>query len=374
VAVGLIGLGLTLATMFGRGMILDEVEHAHAAWLLAHGYLPYRDFWDDHPPLHWLLMYPLMRWLPVGVYLHDLVRVLAVLVSAVGAGLALFLAARVWREREVVLVAGLLLIGEIVFLDFFLLRGDLFANAATLAALCLLATRRDAVGFGGSGLLLGLAISFTPRHWVYLLLVPLFLWWAREHYRGALRLALWHFLGVALGLAPLAAWLASKGLVAQCLFWVLRFHAGMGSEIGGKFPLIVSALAVWGIVLLLRSDPWRQDPTGKLLVLALGLGALGYLTQPNGKFTYGEQMFGLLAAVIAAGPAYTAVRQLVARRHTVLVCVMVGIYLWPMIYWAQQWQRSGNYRQDRRQHRLLLEVARGEPVVCMYRVCPEFSG
>ena len=371
-AVGLLGLVLTVATMFGRGIILDEVVHTHAAWMMAHGFLPYRDFWDNHPPSHWLLVSLLLRRLPPGAYIHDLIRVLSVALSAVSVILAMFLASRVWGERQVMLPAGLLLVGEIVFLDFYFLRADLFANVCTLGALCLLATRRDGVGFWGSGVLIGLALSFTPRHWVYVLLVPLFLLWAREHYAGALRLALFHFLGMALGLVPLTAWLLSKGLLADCVFWTLRFHADMGAQLGGTFPLLVTALAVWGGILLLRSDSWRQDPAGKLLVLALGLAAFGYLTQPNGKFTYAEQMFGLLAAVVGSGPAYAAVRHLVAQRRTVLVCVLAGLYLWPVIYWGQHWQRSGEYRQDLRDHQLLLDLAGGEPVVCMAPWHPTF--
>jgi hypothetical protein len=37
----------------------DETEHLHAAWAIAHGQVPYRDFWQLHPPLLYYLLAPL---------------------------------------------------------------------------------------------------------------------------------------------------------------------------------------------------------------------------------------------------------------------------------------------------------------------------
>ncbi len=39
----------------------DETEHLHAAWAVAHGQVPYRDFWQIHPPLLYYLMAPVFR-------------------------------------------------------------------------------------------------------------------------------------------------------------------------------------------------------------------------------------------------------------------------------------------------------------------------
>ena len=38
----------------------DETEHLHAAWAVAHGQVPYRDFWQLHPPLLYYLMAPVL--------------------------------------------------------------------------------------------------------------------------------------------------------------------------------------------------------------------------------------------------------------------------------------------------------------------------
>src|SRR5207237_262219 len=42
-----------------RALDLDEYEHAHAAWSVARGLLPYRDFFEHHAPALYLLSAPL---------------------------------------------------------------------------------------------------------------------------------------------------------------------------------------------------------------------------------------------------------------------------------------------------------------------------
>jgi len=51
----LIRVPLVVNMRLGR----DETEHLHAAWAIAHGQVPYRDFWQLHPPLLYYLMAPI---------------------------------------------------------------------------------------------------------------------------------------------------------------------------------------------------------------------------------------------------------------------------------------------------------------------------
>jgi hypothetical protein len=44
-----------------RRFDIDELEHAHAAWCVAQGLIPYRDFFEHHPPALYLLSAPLFR-------------------------------------------------------------------------------------------------------------------------------------------------------------------------------------------------------------------------------------------------------------------------------------------------------------------------
>ncbi len=44
--------------LFNALLFRDETEHLHAAWAVAQGQVPYRDFWQLHPPLLYYLMAP----------------------------------------------------------------------------------------------------------------------------------------------------------------------------------------------------------------------------------------------------------------------------------------------------------------------------
>ncbi len=59
----LLFIGL-VAVALGYPVRPDEVEHVHAAWLVAVGQVPYRDFFQHHHPLLWLTMAPLVPVLP----------------------------------------------------------------------------------------------------------------------------------------------------------------------------------------------------------------------------------------------------------------------------------------------------------------------
>jgi hypothetical protein len=44
-----------------RGIDPDELEHLHAAWCVAHGQVPYRDFFEHHGPALYYLLIPLFK-------------------------------------------------------------------------------------------------------------------------------------------------------------------------------------------------------------------------------------------------------------------------------------------------------------------------
>ncbi len=54
----LLALALRLLMLVHAKLGEDEAEHLHAAWAVAQGQVPYRDFWQLHPPLLYYLMAP----------------------------------------------------------------------------------------------------------------------------------------------------------------------------------------------------------------------------------------------------------------------------------------------------------------------------
>ncbi len=82
---GLLALSLLIRLIFVRVYDYDEIQHAHLAWLVSVGQVPYRDFADNHFPFLWILVAPLMRILPESLALMVL-RGLALLFNAVFIG------------------------------------------------------------------------------------------------------------------------------------------------------------------------------------------------------------------------------------------------------------------------------------------------
>jgi len=54
----LLALAIRVPLLVNAPLFQDETEHLHAAWAVAHGQVPYRDFWQLHPPLLYYLLAP----------------------------------------------------------------------------------------------------------------------------------------------------------------------------------------------------------------------------------------------------------------------------------------------------------------------------
>jgi len=100
----------------------DELEHAHAAWLMSRGMLPYRDFFEHHTPWYYYLLRPLFRFFDVdgsfegGRLFLVAGRGLSLVLTAVAIVLLVRAASR-WADRRVGLLAGLLLVAQPIFLQ-----------------------------------------------------------------------------------------------------------------------------------------------------------------------------------------------------------------------------------------------------------------
>lgn len=58
--VGVIVIALFCVRAYSsRWVWVDEAEHLHAAWNIAQGQIPFRDFFEHHPPVLWYLLAPL---------------------------------------------------------------------------------------------------------------------------------------------------------------------------------------------------------------------------------------------------------------------------------------------------------------------------
>lgn len=84
---------LTLYIVFGIGLLVwtviysgsndgDTLEHVHSSWMVYHGKIPYKDFFQHHNPLLWYLGAPLVGWFEYSLRAVDAVNLLTVCATA----------------------------------------------------------------------------------------------------------------------------------------------------------------------------------------------------------------------------------------------------------------------------------------------------
>jgi predicted membrane-bound mannosyltransferase len=97
VAVLAIGLALRLGFIWNGPLDLDESQHLHDAWLVAHGPVVYVDFWEHHSPLFYYVVAPLTRLFTDSAYVYLTAHGLMLAITGV-AFVLLYLALRRLRS------------------------------------------------------------------------------------------------------------------------------------------------------------------------------------------------------------------------------------------------------------------------------------
>lgn len=239
----------------------DEVSHLHCAWLVSQGLVPYRDFWQDHSPLLWYLLAPVVALFHSPAVLIFSRAVAGLLFLGVVAATA-WLAWEVSRLRAAGVLAALIVFAFGVRTEAAWLRPDQLANLLALLSL-VLAAKVTAGNRGGArwlawlaGAAFGVALTFTPKPIFAAFAFPLVSLLAvascENKGRGQRRLlaAAYYLLGLMAGFAPLVVLLARANVGSYYLFWVFLYHAPGGrveSYVPGALALVAFAgcAAVW---------------------------------------------------------------------------------------------------------------------------------
>jgi hypothetical protein len=156
----------------------DEFEHAHAAWCVFKGMLPYKDFFEHHTPWYYYTLRPFFHWFDVDgsfesarhFLLFGRALSLALTVASI---LLVALVGRLWKNIGVGLVAGLFLVGQPFFFQKTIeIRPDVLALPFFLGSLWFLlrglapgtdGARRNLRHLLAGGLNLGAAIMCTQK-------------------------------------------------------------------------------------------------------------------------------------------------------------------------------------------------------------------
>jgi hypothetical protein len=307
---------LRLAVLERRGFGPDEFEHLHFAWSVAHGQVPYRDYFDHHTPALHFLLAPLFSLYRVETSSADAVaaifaaRRLTWAFAAASLGLT-FALARSWRGAREAGAATLLLSGTWIFLTKTLeIRPDVPATASMVAGLWaalggwrrLAAARAGAGGlFAGSGALFAATFLFTQK--VAFLLPGVaaaeLLMLASPHLAAArsarVRAVMAQAVGFLLPIALALAWFWREDALRaflHCNFTLNARWPGLGPRefvrrFLGDDPAFVALAAIGlareGRTLLRAEGVARGEP---LIALALATPVAALLVHPAVTFHY----------------------------------------------------------------------------------------
>jgi len=301
-----VSLAIIVASFAARFGILttrrfdpDELEHAHVAWEISQGAVPYRDFFEMHPPLVDALMTPVVRHFDTttadgGFAALFTLRRLAWCVSLLVV-LATFELARQVDGLRTALIAAALLSTDIVLAHRGMeIRPD---GVATLSWLvCLVLMRYAMTGdprsswtrirFAGSGLAIGLAVLASQK---VLLAGP-----------ALMALLSWYVISPRFGATTKARVLAASAQVVGCVMpWVIAI---------AYFAVRHGAGAFFHAVLF-QDLAWRSE--------ASSVSVLRYIAH------YDPWMFGLAGAG-ACLIMVEAVRQPARRPSNLLMAATSG--------------------------------------------------
>jgi hypothetical protein len=276
--VGFVAL-LYIRFVFIAGFDHDEVEHAHAAFRMLSGELPYRDFYQNHWPAYWLLSTQFVQSFPFSIQAILAGRAVSLLALA-GCwlfGLHLLQQVPGGRSKLAVLVytAGVLALA--LPLQFHIARPDPIMTLLATAGLCLVPARGAVRNFRalGAGLLFGLAISVSTKSLPIALAVPLLVLFKAvqvKSLRPLMALA-FYAAGMAVALLPTALWIHKHGLFEAFYFDVFGLNLAMSKlwyqsfrfvRLEIFFPALLGVLAWWW-------TRWRtagRDENGFPMILA----------------------------------------------------------------------------------------------------------
>jgi len=321
-----------------RALDLDEFEHAHAAWSVSRGLLPYRDFFEHHPPAFYLLSAPLFRDPAVATSAPTAIRALTLARVAMW-GITVLCVAAVYRmcvlvrSRLAGALAVLLLATSSQFLEPMLeFRPDVPAVLCLLAAIwCVIAAGdRDRSGSGdvrlfAAGVAFGAALLFTQKA----LFAAPGLGLALLVRRRALPIVLF----AAGVLAPIAItlwWFARHDALRPLWYYAVVFNGRLNAERFSPFPRLVSsviqqpAIYVLGVIGLIVRP--KADTTGTTTGTVVMFTAVSLIA---GIFIIGkayDQYYALLLPLLAvAGGALAAdLCEAAGRRSVIVPALMIA--------------------------------------------------
>lgn len=298
-----------IAAMLHRGQPLgwDEIEYFRATRWISEGRVPFRDFWEHHTPLQWLVFAPVakvfgggpgagsivaMRWVQAALWIATLALVMRLARNG----------AR-WWALTMLLVCPLFIRSAIEY------RVDALGNFAFVAGI-VLAVQRRWIAFGA---LLSIAVLANMRLAPLVIFTgALMLFWDGERWRWNPR-ALRMLLGVVTIATPFVAWLFLVRAWQPFVGGIFRYNAASSALqthlhtladqlLAPVYFLDPAAITLWvggilGCIFALRSI--RQPGVPQILAIVF-LASIAAIMLMEVQYEYHFQTTYLLMVPLAA--------------------------------------------------------------------------
>jgi hypothetical protein len=372
----------------------DEFEHAHDAWLMWKGMVPYKDFFEHHTPWYYYVLRPFFNWFHVDASFdsarHFLLagRALSWVLTIVATWLV-YRIGRLWLDARAGLVAGLFYVAQpVVQQKTIEMRPDLLALPFYLAGLLFLlrglepkvdSTDSKAPGPGPfvvAGLAVGAAIMCTQKMLFVLpgVLLGLGIWAVSAgSVRGAGARAVRVVAFVAAASVPGAlTWGALALQGAGRLFiennFILNAHwkhfdTHQWDEVWDTSkPLLLVALAgpLLSLFAILRK---RERRDGDVLLMCTGVGLfVGLRVVPVAQRQYYLMLFPI-ACLWAAQALRWGVERLPERLRPWLFALAMFGLLWKPGRSIHDETRRGNHQQMARLRTVFERTAPNDVVL-----------
>jgi 4-amino-4-deoxy-L-arabinose transferase-like glycosyltransferase len=366
-----------IPVIFVRAFDNDEFEHAHAAWSLFKGLLPYRDFFEHHTPWYYFMLSPFLRWFAVdqsfAAARHFLIfgRLLSLALTALGAALV-FLVGRLGAGRRQGLLASLFFVGQPILIHKTLeIRPDVPAVVFFAGALWFLLhglradedpRPRQLGWFAGGGLCLGAAVMCTQK--LLFVLPGAFLGLGLWTLGGGRRVLGARASAVAVALAGVAApvvvtwvWFALRGGGAQFIYnnfilnahWRLRSGRHLSNALETSWPvLLLCSLGAWRA--LSRDERAEPRAPGDLLLFCTLAGvAVGIAVVPAAYEQYYLPLLTVAGVFAARGLAFLLEAGHDHGRAWLAIGGASALLLWPIVDLARAFGRRDDVQMARLQ-------------------------
>ena len=356
----------------------DEFEHAHAAWSVSRGLVPYRDFFEHHTPWYYYALAPFFRWFAVDQSFESarrfliFARGLSLAMTALSAGL-MFLVGRLAGGRKVGLLAALFLVGQPVVIQKTLeIRPDVPALPFFLGGLWFLLrglraadepASRPLRWFLGGGLCLGAAIMCTQKALFVLpgALAALAIWALAGRVRVGIRAIAMVLLGIALPFAITWGAFAAHGAGEPFIRnnFLLNAHWRQHSSrhllvvLETSGPIL--ALCVVGAWTALRR--FARDYGDVLLLCTMAGLFAGLLVLPAAYRQYYLLPLPIACVFAAKALVFLVERARERGRAWLLVGATVALSIWPVVDLGRSFSR----RDERQAARLRTVFERTAP-------------